>query len=299
MPEISAISKQSPFQLVASPPLVQAPQGRPRRQYHELHMPLSKVFEKLREKDLLRPLDPKPIPNPMPKWFDNSKRCAFHQTLGHATNQCYALKNSIQDLTDQEIISPPAQPNITTNPLPNHAVGQGPKINCLIEEESKTQEELSAMIQDFPSCNTLIWEELMIKELPLPKPRIDIWNEEEKPTLSNQASPNSSPKATSPQKESTSFFRLTSQKPTFPERQTHTPHKKPSLYKATGIAHLTRGGRHFKPSYLEADDQVEALNRPSRPTQLQLEDDLVLKQLQKTQANISLWGLLTASYHHL
>ena len=289
VPEISAISKQSPFQLVASPPLAQAPLGRPRRQYHELHMPLSKVFEKLREKDLLRPLDPKPIPNPLPKWFDNSKRCAFHQTPGHATDQCYALKNSIQDLIDQEIISPPARPNITTNPLPNHVVGQGPKINCLIEEESKTQEELLAMIQDIPSCNTLIWEELMIKEPPLPKPRIDIWNEEEKPT---------SPKATSPQKEPTSFFRLTSQKPTFPERQTHTPHKKPNLYKATGIAHLTRGGRHFKPSYLEADDPVEALNRPSRPTQLQLEDDLVLKQLQKTQATISLWGLLTASYHH-
>ena len=86
VPEISAISKQSPFQLVASPPLAQAPLGRPRRQYHELHMPLSKVFEKLREKDLLRPLDPKPIPNPLPKWFDNSKRCAFHQTPGHATD---------------------------------------------------------------------------------------------------------------------------------------------------------------------------------------------------------------------
>ena len=33
-------------------------------------------------------------------------------------------------------------------------------------------------------------------------------------------------------------------------------------------------------------------------TQLQPEDDIVLKQLQKTQANISLWGLLVASYHH-
>ena len=105
-------------------------------------------------------------------------------------------------------------------------------------------------------------------------------------------------KATSLQKDPTSFFRLTSQKTTFLERQTHTPHKKPNLYKATGIAHLTRGGRHFKPSYLEANDLVEALNRPSRPTQLQLEDDLVLKQLQKTQANIYLWDLLIASYHH-
>ena len=141
-------------------------------------MSLSKIFEKLREKDLLIPLDLKSIPNPLPKWFDNSKSCAFHQTLGHATDQCFALKNSVQDLIDQEIISPPTRSSITTNSLPSHAVGQGPKINCLIEEESKTQEELLAMIQDIPSCNTLIWEELMIKELSLPKPRIDIWNEQ-------------------------------------------------------------------------------------------------------------------------
>lgn len=99
-------------------------------------------------------------------------------------------------------------------------LGKVQRINCLIEEESKTQEELLAMIQDIPSCNTLIWEELMIKEPPLPKPRIDIWNEQEKPTLSNQASPNSSPK------ESISF----PEKP-FPHKKS-PPYSLDSLHKS-------------------------------------------------------------------
>ena len=58
----------------------------------------------------------------------------------------------------------------------------------------------------------------------------------------------------------------------------------------------SQGGKHFKPLHLETDNLVEALNRstPQTPTK----EDEVLKQLQKTQANISLWGLLMASYKH-
>ena len=55
-------------------------------------------------------------------------------------------------------------------------------------------------------------------------------------------------------------------------------------------------GRHFKPLHLETSNLVEALNRSTQQT-LAKEDE-VLKQLQKTQANISLWGLLIASYKH-
>ena len=54
--------------------------------------------------------------------------------------------------------------------------------------------------------------------------------------------------------------------------------------------------RHFKPLYLETDNPVEALNRHTQQTPAK--EDEVLKQLQKTQANISLWVLLMASYKH-
>jgi len=47
---------------------------------------------------------------------------------------------------------------------------------------------------------------------------------------------------------------------------------------------------------LEIDNPVEALNKSTQ--QKPVEKDEVLKQLQKTQANKSLWGLLIASFKH-
>jgi len=41
-------------------------------------MPTSEVFKKLKARGLLIPLDPKPVPNPLPAKFDVSKRCAYH-----------------------------------------------------------------------------------------------------------------------------------------------------------------------------------------------------------------------------
>ena len=58
----------------------------------------------------------------------------------------------------------------------------------------------------------------------------------------------------------------------------------------------SQGGRHFKPPHLKTDNLVEALNRSTQQTPA--EEDEVLKQLKKTQANISLWVSLMASYKH-
>jgi len=55
-------------------------------------------------------------------------------------------------------------------------------------------------------------------------------------------------------------------------------------------------GRHFKPPHLETDNLIEALNKSTQQTPI--EEEEVLKQLKKTQANISLWGLLMTSYKH-
>ena len=46
------------------------------------------------------------------------------------------------------------------------------------------------------------------------------------------------------------------------------------------------GGRHFKPPHLETNNLIEALNKSTQQTPVK--EDEVLKQLQKTQANISL-----------
>ena len=55
-------------------------------------------------------------------------------------------------------------------------------------------------------------------------------------------------------------------------------------------------GSNFKLPHLETDNLIEALNKSTQYTPI--EEDKVLKKLQKTQANISLWGLLMASYKH-
>ncbi|XP_077223062.1 uncharacterized protein LOC143856681 [Tasmannia lanceolata] len=68
------------------------------------------------------------------------------------------------------------------------------------------------------------------------------------------------------------------------------------------FCHVTRGGRIFKPVELRAENPAEVVraaeaqkqNKPS----CEEEDESLLRQLKKTQANISIWGLLMASPKH-
>ena len=129
----------------------QGPPPSPRREFHELYMTTSQVFEKLKAKRLLEPLDLKLVPNPLPAKFDVSKRCAYHQGSGHDTDRCYNLHHVIQDLIDIKVIAPFTRPNMTNNPFPNHNFGRGPRINCLISEE-EGEEHPSELIYDIPEC---------------------------------------------------------------------------------------------------------------------------------------------------
>ena len=102
--EVSNIYKNDPYQLIAPIAPMQISQGpppRPRREFHELYMPVIQVFEKLKAKGILKPLDPRPIPNPLPARFDVSKRCAYHQSPGHDTDKCFGLRHAIQNLIDK------------------------------------------------------------------------------------------------------------------------------------------------------------------------------------------------------
>ena len=140
-----------PNQLIALVQISQGPLPRPRREFHELYMPMSQVFEKLKTKGLLKPLERRPILNPLLAKVDVSKRCAYHQGPGHDTNRCYNLRHAIQDLIDTKVIAPPTRPNITNNSLPNHNFRRGPRINYLISEE-EGEEDPSKLIYDVPEC---------------------------------------------------------------------------------------------------------------------------------------------------
>lgn len=71
-----------------------------------------------------------------------------------------------------------------------------------------------------------------------------------------------------------------------------------NLWAKEEVSHLTRSGRHFKPHELEEDYPGRELDKGKGKTNEEEEEDRVLKQMKKTQANITVWGLLIASKHH-
>src|SRR3954466_10840210 len=70
----------------------------------------------------LRAIKPTKSNTYIPDYKPNA-RCAYHSnSLGHYTNNCWTLKNKIQDLiNDGEIKSnPPETPVVITAPMPSH-----------------------------------------------------------------------------------------------------------------------------------------------------------------------------------
>ncbi|XP_070045058.1 uncharacterized protein [Nicotiana tomentosiformis] len=81
------------------------------------------LFQRLRQLDVLRPIEPK-IPNPPPRNLDYSLRCAYcSDAPGNDIEKCWHLKRAIQELidTNQIVVQSPEAPNINQNPLPAHA----------------------------------------------------------------------------------------------------------------------------------------------------------------------------------
>ncbi|RVW61867.1 hypothetical protein CK203_065587 [Vitis vinifera] len=88
------------------PPVVTVPQDRfpphrrCRRHFSDLSAPLSKVFETFQAMGFLAPLAPRTLPDPVPPQFRLDLYCAYHQSVGHHTDRCTALRHAIQDIVD-------------------------------------------------------------------------------------------------------------------------------------------------------------------------------------------------------
>ena len=78
------------------------------RNFSELHITLSEALEKLQAKGLLKPLGPMPIPHPVPRRYNLTAHCRYHQGKGHTTDGRYNLRHAIQDLIDQQVITLPS-----------------------------------------------------------------------------------------------------------------------------------------------------------------------------------------------
>ncbi|GMP61528.1 hypothetical protein CsSME_00023957 [Camellia sinensis var. sinensis] len=71
--------------------------GPPRkwRVFTPLHMSPTHVLKLLMQKGHLKPLDPRPLPDPLPPKHDPSQYCIFYQQHGHPTDMCYHLCHEI------------------------------------------------------------------------------------------------------------------------------------------------------------------------------------------------------------
>ena len=64
--------------------------------------------------------------NTMSPRYNPNARCAYHlDSPGHDTNNCWALKNKVQDLIEAKEIEfdAPEKPNVITAPMPKHGHG--------------------------------------------------------------------------------------------------------------------------------------------------------------------------------
>lgn len=107
--------------------------GKPKtlRTFTPFGITLSRALEKkLKKHGVLTPFPPSPPPDPLPPRYKANAYCKYHQTKGQ---KCLRFKHDIQDLIDSGKIEPPRanRPNVTTNPLPTHAVLPPANINMI------------------------------------------------------------------------------------------------------------------------------------------------------------------------
>ena len=80
-------------------------QQTPRRHFTQLRVPLTQVFRKLREANIVACEVPKE--GYKPKKYDPDARCEYHMgQAGHSIKDCWRLKNRVQDMIDAKIIKP-------------------------------------------------------------------------------------------------------------------------------------------------------------------------------------------------
>ena len=77
-------------------------------------MTLTQAYEKLSSKGFIKPLDPTPLPNPIPPIWNLNEYCHYHQKFSHNIDNCFLFKHEIQDLIDNGTL---LNPNIRKNPL--------------------------------------------------------------------------------------------------------------------------------------------------------------------------------------
>ncbi|XP_077237243.1 uncharacterized protein LOC143878914 [Tasmannia lanceolata] len=283
---------------VRRPPMEQ----KPPRHFDPLPYSLSVALKKLLKDRKIKLPDIKPPPNPLPRSWREDQFCDYHRNTGHITDRCLALKHQIQNMIDRKELSIQL-PNVTRNPLPTHAMPPPSSVNVICAEESII--DPASFICAVESEEPYVWKfEEEDQWAESERPYVLSWNDLDVAGPSNQSYVF---QCEDEEKESESLYVLRVSDDEEEEIQT------PYILKIDDedllllndqcdeLRHVTRGGRVFKPAELRVDNPAEVargVDNQKQKQRLEEEEDNLLNQLKKTQANVSIWGLLMASPKH-
>ncbi|XP_077242623.1 uncharacterized protein LOC143883155 [Tasmannia lanceolata] len=275
---------------------------KPLRHFDPLPYSLSVALKKLLKDKKIKLPDIKPPPNPLPRSWREDQFCDYHRNTGHITDRCLALKHQIQNMIDRKELSIEL-PNVTRNPLPTHAMPPPSSVNVICAEESII--DPASFICAVESEEPYVWkfeegDQLAESE----RPYVLSWNDPDVAGPSNQSYIF---QCEDEEKDSESLYVLRVSDDEGEEIKTPYTLKiedEDLLLpndQCDELRHVTRGGRVFKPAELRVDNPAEVargVDNQKQKQRLEEEEDNLLNQLKKTQANVSIWGLLMASPKH-
>ncbi|XP_077239737.1 uncharacterized protein LOC143880643 [Tasmannia lanceolata] len=240
------------------------------RQFDPLPYPLPMILKKLIRDKKIRLPDVKPVPNPLPVNWRRDQYCEYHRGPGHMTENCLALKHAIQNMIDKDELAV-EKPNITQNPLPNHRVVAP------------------------PTANAIFFDDEELREFREKEPYVLSFDDAEFAESSSSHSYVLQSVDMEKTKEATYVLRMED----FEEDVGNAPYvfrtEEDELLlledQCDEMRHMTRGGRVFKPPQLSVENPAEVARNSENQRQIKVstdeEDESLLKQLKKTQANIS------------
>ncbi|XP_077212815.1 uncharacterized protein LOC143847916 [Tasmannia lanceolata] len=274
---------------------------KPLRHFDPLPYSLSVALKKLLKDKKIKLPDIKPPPNPLPRSWREDQFCDYHRNTGHITDRCLALKHQIQNMIDRkELVI--ERPNVTRNPLPTHAMPPPPSVNVICTEESII--DPASFIFAIESEGNYVWKFEEDQWEDSEEPYVLSWNDPDVAGPSNQSY---ILQCEDERKDSESLYVLRVSDDEGEEIK--TPYtlriEDEDLLllsdQCDELRHVTRGGRVFKPAELRVDNPAEVargVDNQKQKQRLEEEEDNLLNQLKKTQANVSIWGLLMASPKH-
>jgi hypothetical protein len=128
-PQISNINLSPTF--LTRKPEPQTKHQRVQEQLPPLPLPLNEMYQKLLSSGHIAPEPLTPLQPPYPNWYKPDLTCEYHAgAVGHNIHTCSAFKKRLMHLIKAGWVTFEGTPNVSSNPLPNHASGTG-SVNAL------------------------------------------------------------------------------------------------------------------------------------------------------------------------